>query len=414
MAIDKMFDLAFQFEETRLWKKLSMVNLFAVQLPDSQIGYCCVSELGKEYCFSLFTGDDGYFAYRRRAEQAPEGVDRFDASVGNVFYCLFKNNNEISKEIREKIYQTIQHSKWVDQRVYPVFTELKSEYKSAQVNSVIRNKNMCAAFSAAIALNKELADHRKTEFGFLDTLPKYLKNVPYLYLDENNWKIGTTALPQGEIPWFSSPVFHNEMLAKKVRNTEKSGSWECRVIRLDESKQTIGNKGVVTLYYPLMLYVVDRIRKTILPLIFQNRADVDEEGMLMTFVEHHLLRDCPEVIYVGNKRTYFFLKDLCAKTGIELKLKNTPVMDKLLSDTYNKLMITVQDYLSTDDSGEIEKSVHFATLLLPVLTQFLSTADKKKILSMPKYMFQDVRDMYQLGFFPDDVSEKLHQMFKDW
>ena len=36
---DSLYDLAFQYKETRLWKKLWDSELFAVKLDDGSIGY---------------------------------------------------------------------------------------------------------------------------------------------------------------------------------------------------------------------------------------------------------------------------------------------------------------------------------------------------------------------------------------
>ena len=42
MAEDRLYDLAFAFKNTKLWEKLSDLDLFAVRLPGGEIGYCCV------------------------------------------------------------------------------------------------------------------------------------------------------------------------------------------------------------------------------------------------------------------------------------------------------------------------------------------------------------------------------------
>ncbi len=40
MFSDKLFELAFNLQRTKLWKMLWTAKFFAVSLPDGEIGYC--------------------------------------------------------------------------------------------------------------------------------------------------------------------------------------------------------------------------------------------------------------------------------------------------------------------------------------------------------------------------------------
>ena len=57
MASEAMNALAFRFRKAKLWNKLLDDELFAVQLSDGEIGYCCVmGQLGEHLSLALYVG----------------------------------------------------------------------------------------------------------------------------------------------------------------------------------------------------------------------------------------------------------------------------------------------------------------------------------------------------------------------
>ena len=61
MASDRMYELAFQYKKTKLWKKLYDSEIFALKLSDGEIGYCCVMGMaGQVNAISLYVGEKGF------------------------------------------------------------------------------------------------------------------------------------------------------------------------------------------------------------------------------------------------------------------------------------------------------------------------------------------------------------------
>ena len=57
MFSDKLFELAFIYKKTKLWKMLWDSEIFAVSLPNGEIGYCCVmGAIGEHGALALRTG----------------------------------------------------------------------------------------------------------------------------------------------------------------------------------------------------------------------------------------------------------------------------------------------------------------------------------------------------------------------
>ena len=50
MISDKLYQLAFEYKKTKLWKKLWDTDLFAIQPPDGPICYICVMGAAGDHC----------------------------------------------------------------------------------------------------------------------------------------------------------------------------------------------------------------------------------------------------------------------------------------------------------------------------------------------------------------------------
>ena len=65
MFSDKLFELAFIYKKTKLWKMLWDSEIFAVSLPDGEIGYCSIMGAIGEHCaLGLYVGEKGLNSFR--------------------------------------------------------------------------------------------------------------------------------------------------------------------------------------------------------------------------------------------------------------------------------------------------------------------------------------------------------------
>ena len=62
--METLYRLAFAYKKTKLWKKLSDGQLFAVALSDGETGYCSVmGALGEHIALALYPGASGLRSY---------------------------------------------------------------------------------------------------------------------------------------------------------------------------------------------------------------------------------------------------------------------------------------------------------------------------------------------------------------
>ena len=104
MASDKLYKLAFQYKNTKLWKKLYDDEIFAVKLPDGKTGYISIMGMAGDYnAIGLYVGSEGFNSYRIVADIYMSG---FESQLlyqecllrQECLQCTFQNKSELSME----------------------------------------------------------------------------------------------------------------------------------------------------------------------------------------------------------------------------------------------------------------------------------------------------------------------------
>ena len=73
MASDKLYELAFVYKKTKLWKKLWDNEMFAIKFSDGEIGYVSIMGKGGTYtAIAVYVGDDGFRSFRKIGEDDAE------------------------------------------------------------------------------------------------------------------------------------------------------------------------------------------------------------------------------------------------------------------------------------------------------------------------------------------------------
>jgi len=60
MVSDELMQAAFQYKKTKLWKKVTDTELFAVRLSDGEIAYVCIMGMAGQHCaLAAYVGQVG-------------------------------------------------------------------------------------------------------------------------------------------------------------------------------------------------------------------------------------------------------------------------------------------------------------------------------------------------------------------
>lgn len=98
---NQLFELAFQFKREKLWDKLKDSDLFAVRLPDGEIGYCSVMGMAREhFALTVYPGNRGIQSFLRLANMDRDNP--FDwaeiPASQECLMCSFENKDLLSDE----------------------------------------------------------------------------------------------------------------------------------------------------------------------------------------------------------------------------------------------------------------------------------------------------------------------------
>ena len=401
MATEKMYDLAFQYKGTKLWQQLYEDEMFAVQLPDGEIGYCStMGRMGDHLSLALYVGDSGYQSCRYLAalsmdyEKAAclEEIDIL--SVMDCLECQFTTKDMLSNEEAANAcqYAAAREKSMRGKNAFPLFTKYSPGRVPWHVYSELDESRLCEALSAAIALKSLLRKNRKEQLG-LRSLLEEPDQIPMLVRKGDTWMIRLITLPSSELV-YPAPVFANEVLAAHIKRKTKRGIWECRALYLPSPVQEEDNKDAPP-YYPLMLAFMDVKSEMMIQPIIASQENA--ETMMNSFAEEVFHADAsPKTIHCGDERSYSILKDFCAKTGIRLEMR-----DELKH--LDEALDAMQDDLS--ENGE------------PILDQleeyyaFLTQMSDAELLQMPRDLVNMLLSLGEAGELPEALKQRVRKLF---
>ncbi len=401
MATEKMYELALQFKGIKLWQLLYDDEVFAVRLSDGEIGYCSVmGMLGDHFALGLYVGDEGYQSYRPLLDADYETMD--DVKMGvlmtsqNCLQCSFENKEMLSDEELEEVRQYAKtHEKSVKGRnAYPQFTKYRPGRFPWRYDSRLDEQRICDALSAAIALKKILRQYSKKELK-LYSLHEDVQKIPMLALEGGRWIVKYTRLPSSSIS-YPEPEFSNEVLAMRIKQKKKKGTWECGTMRLPTAVQEENHEEQAPCY-PLVLICVDlRTEMVQQPIVSE---DEDAAEMMKSFAEQLLeLDSIPKTVCCGDDRSFALLKDLCTKTGIQIER----------TDQLQALDEVMQNLL--ENMGESEEGEPDYEQLEAMFDMLMQMRDSE-LKQMPQEMADMLYSLAEAGELPETLAKRIQKLF---
>lgn len=404
MANDRMYDLAFQYKATKLWKQMYDDEIFAVKLSDGEIGYCNVMGMrGEHIALSLYVGAKGWLSFNKLANSLLHETDKTAMSElltsQDCLQCSFECKDMLSAQELKEVHQYAQaHEKNLRGRnAFPQFTKYRPGRYPWHYDLEIDEQRICDALSAAIALKKLLRSYSKEEVGLLP-LRSVCSKLPMLSLNGEKWTVSFTKLPEATEE-YPAPVLKNNILGAKLKKSIKKGTWECGALYLPKPVQDEGKEEIAP-YFPLVLLAVDRQSGYVMPPVIC--ADEDAEEMISKFAEDLLTDTCPKYIFAGDERCFFLLRDLCLKAGIVITRENDL---KLLEEAKRDLLDNMTENEEAEGGG-------FDREQLDKLCDTLMLMRDGELKQMPPSMISMLFDMMDWGVIPDELATRLRKLFR--
>lgn len=405
MTRNDLYEAAFLYKKTKLWKKLWDNHLFALRLSSGEVGYVCVMGHAGEYCsVAVYPGEAGIRSYFKIAEAELAFLPPFQAHemilAQNCLQAALEVKDQLMPEELEEVQEyAAQHgTRLAGKNAYPQFIKYEPNRHPWHV---VRREDidmLWETLQACILLAQELENSRPEDLG-IERLAPGAAFVPLFEVKGDRLiSAGYAPLVHDE-KTFPAVEAANELALAAVRKLPKLGVWEAEVVRMPQPAQDDPKESP---YYPLFLMAVESESGYMLPVEMVPDGDERPQSLLDSFAAAlRTQKACPERILCRDLRTYRLLEDFCRKCGIDLEIADgeLPALDE------------AQDYLwkdfgGADDDPEMDNWLEdMAEMILSIPASELKNA--------PAGMLADVKQLLVEGLFPKALAAKLEKKLSD-
>lgn len=400
MISDKLYQLAFEYKKTKLWKTLWDTDIFAVKLPDSQIGYVCIMGAAGDYlALGVYIGSKGLSSFMRTAATDPLTLPplKYHECLlqQDCLQCTFENKDELTEEEREeaKKYARAHGIRIAGRRAYPQFKKYTPNCLPWPLQTEKEQAVLCDALAAAIEISRLLEKDPPEALGFGRSSADP-PEIPLLGYQNGRYILEKTVLPPESPVEIPTPTAGNDVGIARIKKFKKTGIWECDIIRFP---QPVQNTPEEIPSFPLLLLAVESSTGYVLHVPPVQNYEEDPEHLMNLFIE--ALMDekvCPIKIKVCDERTYAFAKPLCDRLKIALSMEgDLPALE----DAEHDFMM----HFSMNESEQLDNLHEMLDSLLQL--------DEGQLRTLPDELVALLKMLAEQGDLPKDLEEKLDAFF---
>ncbi len=230
----ELFDLAYRYRRTRLWKKLRDQQLFAVALPEGETAYCCVMGMDDQHvALGVYVGQQGFASYFRMLDTAaPDPADDdgyfsyLPALEQDCMQCYYDDGEYMTPEEVDQARQAARqlHIKLKPPLRYPCFSRMRPMRRPGPLEDEKEAEIMAVCLRAAICVNGLLED-RKISIPFT-----YRPGRPLPLLTETapgKFRVSADATPASVDIQVPRPSPLDEFTLTRLKKCRADGTWIC-------------------------------------------------------------------------------------------------------------------------------------------------------------------------------------------
>ena len=402
MYLDKLYQLAFVFRKTKLWKSLYESELFAVALPDGEIGYCCVMGSGGEHlALALYVGNKGLDTFRimQEAGDAEEHpLKAYETMLSqDCLQCSFESKDMLSPEELSAVRAyALEHQLTLrGANAFPQFMRYRPAGHPWPILGQRENQLLCAALEAVLEVSKRVKDGEKLRLGFREG-PAYDRSVPLLTPSEEGFVWSLHPLPPKQPVQYPEPVLSDELLLARLKKAKKSGgTWVCDVVLMPQPFMD-DDASAPIFPYTLLTAICEPV--LVLPTEVVSYYESENDTLLRALGNRMLEHGIPKEIRVVDERTYALLKNLVAVLKIRLTLQEE-------NDLLDEMEMDFLSYVSAQTMDTVEEdAADFAEMFL--------TLDDDTLLTMPNELWKQLRSLEQQGMLDEAVARRFRALSK--
>ena len=403
---DSLYDLAFQYKETRLWKKLWDIELFAVTLDDGNIGYCSVmGRNGEHNALAVYPGDEGLEAFR--------SIDDREYAVDGCEYaeCL------MTQDYVSVSFETQEHfnpDTWAELEEYcarrgivrrgpmklPNFERLKP-YRSLWC--ITEEKDAAyirAALEAALEISERLKTTTAKKLGFAEGAP-YNRSIPLLTKTESGYLWSTISLSSERVLQDYPRGHVDEFTLARLKKVKKNGhTWSVRIflspepVPFDDSGEDAWMEAPI---FPFILMAADETDQRVLDVnTCKGQSDADFDACFTErFVKQILNEGKPSTLIVEGRRTAAFFSEICNRLDIQIEVSDG-------GDTLNDAVDHFFTQMDEDMDLDMDMNMEEETRQLRKMLNDPATRQK-----MPDQFLEELKGYADMGLFPEEIQDLI-------
>ena len=422
MATDQMYELAFQYKKTKLWKKLYDTQVFAIRLPDGETGYCSVmGMLGEHISLAVYVGKVGFHSFRQLAFQDSwDPMDKDDTMLlfaQDCLQCSFESREFMREEALEDARRYAKAHKITlrGANAFPQFSQFVPNRYPWTYETELDNQRICEALSAGIALAKMLEGGRSARSLGLYELQEDTDAIPLLERDGTAFRITAVSVPPEpeESELYPVPGPMDQATVEKLCGLKKKGILECGIFHLPEPVQDSAGGAP---WFPAMMLCVQSRNGMVLPILpavkYEQRPDLLRENLFEMLIENKF---CPQAVRVADGEARAVLEEFCSRCGVLLTMDaNLPgylsARDSFLKFSYpdddddeDEMDF---DFFGEDDEDDDDSTENNFQEMIGQLME-LSDAELK---TLPRSLAAMMVNMPEMGV-PAPLVQRLRRLF---
>ena len=398
-----LYEYAYQFFDSKLWKKMYEGELFAIHLPSGQLGYCTVlGNGGTHFALNVYKGSSGLSSLRRMLESIDED-ERIAFFQQDCYVVSFEEKDLLSPEEQVLAHEYCKLKKRKKQRLNPHFQRLEPNYMPRTIPVGHRDMEILLdALRVVCGLAELLKTHTKAQlllnpialntdgdrYAVLAPASGGKVKIPvYTMTDDTMFRIDQAELPAYREQRCRKPKPLDEALLNKIRKFRKRGCLLCDIRRMffPVSEETP--------YIPAMLICYDREEAIDLAPVLAQGAVYDSTRLLNDFADRLIeQKACPFEIRYRTRETHTLLNDFCEKAGIRLvyddDLEEIDLTEEILSNQFDRLAET--------DLSEEE-----------IIAQMIREFSDEELEMMPDHVRQGILEHPEM--LPEDAIARLRK-----
>lgn len=357
MISDRLYQYAFEYRKTKLWRILLETDLFAFRSSDGQ--FCYVSLTGgseEPITLAVYIGSDGLYSFLRLAQTDLMSLSPFASEEllmqQDCLQCIFVGKDDLSAEEHAEVKgYTRRHGIRVGgKKAYPLFRKYTPNHLPWPLQTEQEETILCEALAAALGLFGLLKGKKPADLGFsrhsyaADAPREVPQTIPLLEYQGNGYVSGQTALPPEGPLVIPAPRATNDIGIASLKKLKKTGIWECKIIRFPQPVQDAPDQIP---FFPVALLAVESSSGYILQVPPVENYEDNPEHLMDLFIEtlvNEKIR--PIKIRVPDERTYAFVRPLCERLKIALSAdEDTPALDAAEEDFFIHFDMEIDEQL---------------------------------------------------------------------